>query len=172
MKPFTNLLKTLTFLGTLILTGCALAHRPSAQPTPDAYPDAYAQMITRPIWQTLRINQHVIDAEVADKEESRTLGLMYRTSMPENHGMVFVYPSARKITMWMKNTRLALDVAFLTAEGNIINIETMRPESLDYHSARQPAMYSLEMNAGWFKNHGVLPGTRIYGLPDYHKAQN
>ena len=77
MKSFTNLLKTPIFIGMVILTGCALAHRPFAQPTPDTYPEAYAQLVTRPVWLMLRVNQHTIDAEVADKEKSRALGLMF-----------------------------------------------------------------------------------------------
>ena len=66
--------------------------------------------------------------------------------------------------MWMKNTLIALSVAFLDAEGRVINIEDMQPQTSDNHCAAAPARYALEMNLGWFAERGVKPGDRLRGI--------
>ena len=65
----------------------------------------------------------------------------------------------------MKNTLLPLSVAFLDADGRIINIEDMKAETTDSHCATQPATYALEMNLGWFKQKNIKPGMTISGFP-------
>jgi uncharacterized membrane protein (UPF0127 family) len=64
----------------------------------------------------------------------------------------------------MKNTLLALSVAFLDASGTIINIENMAPQTEDTHCAKRPARYALEMERGWFASHGIKPGTKLGGI--------
>lgn len=114
---------------------------------------------------SLNIGVHLIRAEVAISDEERAQGLMFREKLGPNEGMVFRFPETRKVCMWMKNTLLPLSVAFLDEDGRIINIEDMRPQTLDAHCGSKPARYALEMNQGWFKQKNVKPGAIVSGLP-------
>lgn len=107
---------------------------------------------------------HRIEAEVAATPAHRQVGLMARRTMPEGHGMLFVFAERNTHCMWMKNTRLPLSVAFIDEAGVVINIADMQPESEESHCAKVPARYALEMNQGWFARRGLGPGTRLGGL--------
>ncbi|MDR1994999.1 DUF192 domain-containing protein [Azonexus sp.] len=107
---------------------------------------------------------HRIEAEVAATDGSRQTGLMNRQAMLQQRGMLFVFAEENTHCMWMRNTLLPLSVAFVDAEGNIINIEDMRPQTEDNHCARRPARYALEMNAGWFAKRGIAAGSKLRGL--------
>ncbi len=113
----------------------------------------------------LSAGMHLIKAEVAATDPARQQGLMFREKMANNAGMVFVFDEPNPQCMWMKNTLLPLSVAFLDAEGKIINIEDMQPQKLDSHCSTKPAKFALEMNLGWFKQKNIKPGMRIGGLP-------
>ena len=108
---------------------------------------------------------HLIRAEVAQRPDERAIGLMHRTSMPANDGMLFVFPQADQQCFWMKNTLIPLSIAFLEDDGRIVNVEEMKPQSLDSHCSAKPVRYALEMNAGWFGRKGLKPGSRITGGP-------
>ncbi|MCG2586567.1 DUF192 domain-containing protein [Massilia sp. TS11] len=108
---------------------------------------------------------HLIQAEVAATDAQRMQGLMYRERMAPNNGMVFVFENASTQCMWMKNTLLPLSVAFIDADGVIVNIEDMAPQTLDSHCSAKPVSYALEMNLGWFQQKHIKPGMRIDGLP-------
>lgn len=112
----------------------------------------------------LTAGAHRIEAEVAANNAARMRGLMQRKSMPVQRGMLFVFERDARHCMWMKNTYLPLSVAFLDAQGRILNIEEMQPHSEDQHCAAQPARYALEMNAGWFAKRGIEQGDRIGGI--------
>lgn len=112
----------------------------------------------------LKIGRHEIRAEVANTEEIRRQGLMFRERLGENSGMIFLYPKPEVTAMWMKNTRIALSVAFIDSGGRILNIEDMVPFSEDAHASRGAAAYALEMNRGWFGKRGIKPGDRVEGL--------
>ncbi len=114
---------------------------------------------------TLNIGIHLIQAEVAMRDEERAQGLMFRQQLGANEGMVFRFPENREVCMWMKNTFVPLSVAFVDEAGKIINIEDMQPQTQDPHCAKRPARYALEMNQGWFKQKNVKPGSKIDGLP-------
>lgn len=107
---------------------------------------------------------HRIQAEVAHTEAQRQQGLMHRTYMAINQGMLFVFPQPQRVCMWMRNTFLPLSVAFLDAQGKIINIADMQPRSDTTHCADAPARYALEMNQGWFAAKGIAAGAAIQGL--------
>ena len=113
----------------------------------------------------LNAGMHLIRAEVAADYGSRMTGLMHRTSMPSNVGMLFIFDEAQQQCMWMKNTLLPLSVAFIDDSGTIINVEDMAPQTEDSHCAKRPARYALEMNRGWFAARGLKPGSRISGIP-------
>jgi uncharacterized membrane protein (UPF0127 family) len=113
---------------------------------------------------TLTIGGNKATVEVASTEQQREIGLMHRRMLPENRGMLFVFPDVAAHSMWMMNTFVPLSVAFLDREGRIINIEDMKPQTQDTHSAAKPAKYALEMNLGWFAKRKIKPGTQIEGL--------
>lgn len=107
---------------------------------------------------------HRIEAELAANPESRQIGLMYRSFMAPQRGMLFVFADVAKHCMWMRNTLLPLSVAFLDENGLIINVEDMQPKTEDNHCAARPARYALEMNLGWFRSRGWSSGLPIVGL--------
>jgi len=112
----------------------------------------------------LTIAGHGVAAEVASTEPQREQGLMFRRMLPEDRGMLFVFPQLERHGMWMVNTYLPLSVAFVDADGTIINIEDMRPHTREVHSADRPARYALEMNRGWFKKRGIKAGAKVEGI--------
>lgn len=114
----------------------------------------------------LGAGMHLIKAEVAATDPQRQQGLMFREKMASNAGMVFVFDQAAGQCMWMKNTLLPLSVAFIDAEGKIVNIEDMQPQTLDSHCSSKavPVKYALEMNLGWFRQKNIKPGMTIEGL--------
>lgn len=112
----------------------------------------------------LRAGMHLIRAEVAADYETRGRGLMHRKSLGPNSGMLFVFDGPAIQCMWMKNTDLPLSVAFLDAQGTIINIADMQPHTEDSHCAKRPALYALEMEQGWFARRGIKAGMKLDGL--------
>lgn len=112
----------------------------------------------------LTVGMHVVRAEVAADFSSRAQGLMHRESLAPNSGMLFVFDEAAKHCMWMKNTLIALSVAFLDEHGTILNIADMQPQTEEAHCASAPAVFALEMQRGWFAGRGIAPGTQIRGL--------
>ncbi|MCB2071007.1 MAG: DUF192 domain-containing protein [Ottowia sp.] len=144
MKSSYRGLRALISLASLFITGHAAAQLPVAE---------------------LSTGMHRIEAEVAASFESRAIGLMNRSQMPPQRGMLFIFTAEATHCMWMRNTLLPLSVAFLDGEGRIINIEQMQPRTEDNHCAARPARYALEMNLGWFAARGLKPGARISGIP-------
>lgn len=113
---------------------------------------------------TLAISGHKITAEVASTDAERSQGLMHRRMLPENRGMLFVFPEPALHAMWMVNTYVPLSVAFLDADGVIINIEDMTPHTQTPHAAKRPAKYALEANHGWFSKRAIQAGSKVLGL--------
>ena len=113
----------------------------------------------------LKAGMHLIRAEVAADFSSRARGLMHRKALAPNAGMLFIFDDAALHCMWMKNTYIALSVAFMDAQGTIVNIADMQPHSEDSHCAARPALYALEMERGWFEKRGIKPGARLGGIP-------
>ena len=111
----------------------------------------------------LRAGLHRIEAEVARTEQQRAIGLMHRTAMPPNAGMLFVFDRTGVQCFWMKNTLLPLTIAFLADDGTIVNLADMEPRALDSHCSAGPVRLALEMNAGWFAKRGLKAGDRLGG---------
>ena len=103
-----------------------------------------------------------VRVEIADDASERARGLMHRTALAENRGMLFVFPDEERLSFWMKNTLIPLSVAFMDSEGRIVDIQDMKPlddEPPSYVSA-EPARYALEVNRGFFEERGVEVGDR------------
>ena len=111
----------------------------------------------------LTAGMHRIDAQVAGTPEQRQTGLMLRKDMPQHEGMIFVFEQPTKQCFWMKNTLLPLSAAFIADDGTIVNIEDMKPQTLDAHCSSKPVRYVLEMNKGWFAKKGIKAGAKLQG---------
>ena len=102
-------------------------------------------------------------AEIADTQELRERGLMFRHLLPEDKAMLFDYGKPRPVAMWMKNTNISLDMLFIRADGTIAAIaENTVPQSLDTISVQEPVRGVLEMAAGTVKRLGLRPNDRVY----------
>jgi uncharacterized membrane protein (UPF0127 family) len=131
------------------LHGLAKAADPSASTKP-------------PSFKKIIVGKTPLHVEVVDTLEKQERGLMFRQSMPENEGMLFVYKEPQEMSFWMRNTFIPLDIVFVGADGIILNIHQARPldESVLYPSAGS-AKYVIETNQGWFSRHGIRPGDRV-----------
>ncbi|HJU20866.1 MAG TPA: DUF192 domain-containing protein [Casimicrobiaceae bacterium] len=115
---------------------------------------------------TLTIDGSKLTVEVASTPEARETGLMNRFSLQQDHGMLFVFEQPQPQAFWMKNTYIPLSIAFVDANGRILNIEDMRPQDESTHWSRGMALYAIEMRQGWFAGKGIGDGDRVEGLPE------
>ena len=113
----------------------------------------------------LKIAQHLIQAEVASTPSSQQLGLMYRKSMPEQNGMLFIFDQKAGHCFWMKNTLIPLSIAFIDDDGKIVNIEEMQAQTEENHCPTKPIRFALEMNSQWFQKKQINSGKMVEGLP-------
>ena len=108
---------------------------------------------------------HQIDTQLAMTPIERQIGLMNRPTMPTHEGMLFVFDEPTRQCFWMKNTLLPLTAAFVADDGTIVNLEDMKPQTLDAHCSTKAVRYVLEMNQGWFAKRGIKAGTKLLGTP-------
>lgn len=113
----------------------------------------------------LQLGPFTVQAEIAATPQARAQGLMYRESLPPDHGMLFVFARPDMHCFWMKNTPLPLSIAFFDRQGKLISLADMAPHSEASHCPAGPAAYALEMPQGWFNDRGVKPGWKLEGLP-------
>lgn len=110
----------------------------------------------------IRVGGVPLEVEIADTPRSRQTGLMFRERLPENEGMLFVFERVDYLSFWMKNTLIPLSIAFIDADGKIVQIEDMEPlDEQTHHRSVKPVLYALEVNQGWFKRHGVNVGDQV-----------
>jgi uncharacterized protein len=113
----------------------------------------------------LTVGMFVIDAAVAANDPDREQGLMYRSQLAPNEGMLFVFNENAVHCFWMKNTLIPLSIAFVRADGTITDIDEMDAETTNNHCPRNNGVYALEMSKNWFESKGIKPGMVIQGLP-------
>ena len=107
-------------------------------------------------------SQYRFEVEVADDAAERSEGLMYRQSLADNAGMLFLYPETRPVQFWMKNTPLSLDIVFVREDGTIARIaENTTPMSEDLIPSGEPVRAVLEVKAGTMRLLGVTVGDRL-----------
>jgi len=111
---------------------------------------------------TLTIDGVKLNVEIVQDAESRQKGLMNRNELEKNEGMLFVFNSSRILSFWMRNTFIPLDIAFIAEDGRIVDIQRMAPldDTTSYVSSA-PALYALEVNAGWFSENGIKVGGQV-----------
>ena len=103
-----------------------------------------------------------IEIEVADDDAEREQGLMYRDTMAENAGMLFLMEAEEPQTFWMKNTIISLDILYADADKRIVSIsKNCKPYSLDQIPSVKPALYVVEVNAGYTAKYRIRVGDMI-----------
>jgi len=113
----------------------------------------------------LRIGPHVFQVEVAATPQQRERGLMGRTPLPADGGMLFVFGQAGRHCFWMRDTPLPLSIAFADDRGRIVTLADMQPHSDTLHCPGADARYALEVPQGEFRRRGIAAGAQIDGLP-------
>jgi uncharacterized membrane protein (UPF0127 family) len=108
-----------------------------------------------------------VRVEIADDDFERARGLMYRTALAEDRGMLFVFDEEQQLSFWMRNTLIPLSIAFMDSKGRIVDIQDMKPLDDDppHYVSAEPARYALEVNQGFFEERGVKVGDRA-DLPE------
>ncbi len=162
-------------LALLLLAGCS---RPpaNAAPPPSGSASAPANPVARggDPWLDdgkpqsglprlkLLLGARELDTEICMTRQSIAKGMMWRTAFPETNAMLFVFGQPLQTAFWMKNVPISIDVAYLDAEGAILEIH--RLEKLDTNSVPSKTAtvhFALETPEGWFQRHGIQPGTVV-----------
>lgn len=154
------------------LSGCQDAKKTASTPaftnaaTPPLAPVAAAPYLThaQPRLQTIKlyVGAEEVSTELAMKPVEIFTGMMWRTNMPENEAMLFVFPSAEPRAFYMRNTLVPLSLAYIDPEGVIAEIHDLQPR--DESSVPSQAVniqFVLEVPQGWFKRHNISPGTLV-----------
>lgn len=102
-----------------------------------------------------------VELEVADSPQERAVGLSRRESLSEQAGMLFVFPAEQQAAFWMKDTFIPLSIAFISMDGVVLDIQDMQPLSEELHIPAYPYRYALEVNQGFFREHGVEAGAEV-----------
>jgi uncharacterized membrane protein (UPF0127 family) len=107
-----------------------------------------------------------VEAELADNMTMRAKGLMFRKSLPEYGGMLFVFDQPAYRGFWMLNTTIPLDVIFIDADGSVVDVQEMEPCGLNItdcpiYRSKEEAMYALEVNKGFSRNHSIIAGDSV-----------
>lgn len=106
--------------------------------------------------------RHDIRIEVADSDEKKQVGLMFRTSLDDGYGMLFPYPKPQEISMWMRNTYVSLDMVFIRADGIVHRVErNTEPMSEKIIASNGPAAAVLELKAGAAAHYQIGPGSKV-----------
>jgi uncharacterized membrane protein (UPF0127 family) len=121
-----------------------------------------AGLLTQPLEIETKAGSHDFVVEVARTPDEQGTGLMYRREMAPNAGMLFVYPAVGRVTMWMKNTLIPLDMVFIGPEGRITHIvERTVPLSNELIGSNGPVRAVLELNAGTASRLGIKVGDQV-----------
>ena len=110
----------------------------------------------------LTIDGRRLLVEIAATPDARACGLSNRQSLPQNQGMLFIYPAPQPLVFWMKDTLIPLSIAFIDKTGRIVSIQKMTPVQTEtrYRSPR-PAPFALEVNQGWFEKQKIQVGSKV-----------
>jgi uncharacterized membrane protein (UPF0127 family) len=111
--------------------------------------------------ETIDLQKYLTHIEIAKDYQDRKIGLMFRDSLADNRGMFFIWDRKKIQCMWMKNTLITLSVAYISDTGEIINVYDMVPLSKISVCSKEPALYALEVNKGWFNKNDIHSGDFI-----------
>ena len=111
----------------------------------------------------LKLGQHTVQVQLADTPEKRSQGLMFQQSAEP--GMFLLYKKPTAISLWMANTSMALDVAYITPDWTIAQLVQLEPFDQTPVPSPGPVIAALEMPRGWFASHGLAVGAKV-AMPD------
>ena len=150
-------------LGTLLVAAAsafAQTEAPSGQETPAATEPQTSQSPVSTIVNSLG-ERIPVQVEIADTYAERQTGLSGRTTLAEDAGMLFVFDQEQPLSFWMKDTLIPLSIAYISADGRIVDIQDMQPLDETPHPSAEPAQYALEVNQGFFTERGVAVGDTV-----------
>ena len=161
--PIPRLGQALGLTALLLAAGCEKEKpaMPPSAPTP-APPANPVTGPAQPRLETIKLylGAAELTVEIADENRERQAGMMHRTTMPENEGMLFVFPYPHQSGFWMKNTTVPLSIAYIDPAGRVIEIHDLHPLNTQPVESRSTRVqYALEVNQGWFAKNGIKPGT-------------
>lgn len=145
------------FLGpvlALLLAGVFTACSPPTDAeSASAAPDTYFP---------IGIGTKTLQLQLALTPPEHQQGLMFRESLPEDHGMLFLFPRPKPQSFWMQNTRIPLDIGYLDASGRLMEIHKLFPyDESPVASRSQEILIAIETNRGWYARNGVAPGAQL-----------
>ena len=144
-----------TFLIIFLLAGYLMYRNPRCGAAPgQGVRPAQARIVE------VGIGDQSIQAEVADTAGLRRKGLQGRTALEPGCGMLFVFDEPDTVRFWMANTTIPLSIAFIKADGTIVQIEKMQPQDLRHVTSNEPVKYALEVRQDYFEDHGFEPGIK------------
>ena len=110
----------------------------------------------------LGVGKQAIEVEIAATHEARSRGLMFRRALAPGTGMLFVFPRPRRLSFWMRNTAIPLDIGFFDGAGLLREIHSLQPfDETPVSSHGANLQFALEVNRGWFAAHGIDRGARL-----------
>ncbi len=164
MGTFGILLAMLVF----VISGCGGAGGPGSSSGDDPVKDQDASGTAEARSQGLRKvtiaasggEKVKLRVEIADSPAEQQRGLMDRTALGKNRGMLFVFEGEQTLSFWMKNTLIPLSIAYIDSEGRIVDLQEMKAldDEPPHYVSAEPAKYALEANKGFFEDHGVEVG--------------
>jgi len=149
----------LLIIGASLLAGCSHSNR-----EPEAQVDLSLPRAAQPKLQTIKLwlGPEELTAEVAITGDQVRTGMMFRTNIAENEGMIFVLPNTERAAFWMKNCFVPLSVAYINLEGVIQEIHPLEPQNTNsVIAASDNIRFALETKQGWFQRHNIGPGAVI-----------
>lgn len=148
--------RILVIAALLAISAAALSC--SAQQAPGAETDKPNPTLKKV---TLVSGQTQVVVEVAATETERNRGLMFRKTLADGKGMLFVFDTDQRVSFWMKNTSLPLSLAYLASDGTILQVLDLAPFSEEPRPSERSIRYALEVPQGWFAKVGLKPGDRF-----------
>ncbi|TGQ17526.1 MULTISPECIES: DUF192 domain-containing protein [unclassified Mesorhizobium] len=149
---YRNWLTAGALCAAIVFAACFMAAKPSSA-------DAMLLPIDRtPLVVSTGSGERSFSIEIADTSAEREAGLMFRRTMADDHGMLFVFDRTGEVDFWMKNTPMALDLVFVGEDGRIKAIKPGEPESEAIISPGQPVRFVLELKAGTAARDGIKEG--------------
>ena len=107
------------------------------------------------------LTELLTEIEIVSEFDDRKKGLMFKSSIPKNYGMFFIWEYKRQQCMWMKDTSIPLSVAYIGNKGEILEIYDMVPFSKKSVCSKNYVKYALEVNKGWFEKKNIAIGDVI-----------
>ncbi len=115
----------------------------------------------------IQVGHKTITVEIADTPEKTAYGLMFKKTLNENEGMLFIFTKEERLSFWMKNTFIDLSIAYFDSKKILTEILEMKAAHselqthFENYQSTKPALYALEMNKGWFKKNNIKPGSQL-----------